>query len=322
MGLRIYLIKRILQAISLVLIVVIISFVLIHLAPGDPAIYLASEVATFEQIEAIRKQYGLDKPLYEQLCIYILNMFQGNLGISLIYNTPVLELIFRRIPATVILVLGGQLFGTTLGILVGVYAAKKYGSKVDLTLWMVSLALYSAPVFIMGLVYIYVFAVNLRWFPISGMMDITANYTGLRRSLDYLHHAILPILSLGLFWYAQTHGIVRSSLVEVMHEDYITAARVKGLDERTILYKHALRNALLPTITLIGIRFGFMFGGALMTETIFGWQGMGLLTYDAIQGRDYPLLMGIFIIVSISVVIATLVVDVIYALIDPRVRLA
>jgi peptide/nickel transport system permease protein len=319
-GLAQYALRRTLQMIPVVLAIIVINFTVVHLAPGDPAVMLAGEYATREYVQSIRETYGMDEPLPAQLVQYLAHVVQLDLGRSYSYNRPVLDVIADRIPNTLLLVISAQTLGVIIGSLLGTLAAKVYPSRTDAALSMTSLAMYSMPVFWLGLMMILIFAVRLRWFPTSGMFDVASEATGLAALPDLLRHMVLPVTTLMLGWTIPTFlRLQRASVIEVAREDFMTTARAKGLPESTVYFKHALRNALLPTVTMAGLYLGLTLTGAVLTESVFAWPGIGRLTYDAVLGRDYPLLMGIFILSSILVVMASLLTDIAYAFLDPRV---
>ncbi|HBY93956.1 MAG: ABC transporter permease [Ardenticatenaceae bacterium] len=322
MDIRTYVAGRVLQMIPVILLILVLNFFLIHLAPGDPALIMAGEWATDETVDAIREKYALDQPLMTQLGHYLLQTLKGDLGYSYDWDRPVIDLILTRIPATLLLVLTSQGLGITLGIVLGVIAARYAGTGIDAALTLSAAVLYSLPVFWLGLMMIVVFGIWLKWFPTSGMMSITGVRGGLPHIVDILHHLILPAISLMLVWVAPTFlRISRSSMIEVMHEEYITTARAKGLKERVVFFKHGLRNALLPSVTIIGLNLSLAMSGALLTETVFSWPGMGRLMFEAIFRRDYPLLMGIFLFSTIMVLFGTLLTDMCYRVLDPRLKL-
>lgn len=326
MRLRGYVTRRILEAVLIVFVIIILTFVIIHLAPGDPAQFLAGGFSystsggiSPEMVELVKKRYGLDKPLEEQLAIYLWRVLQGDLGISYYRRGTVLTNIVDRIPATLLLVLTGEIPAIAIGTLLGAYSAKKFASKTDAVLTILSSTLYSLPTFWVGLMLMVVFAFQLRWLPSSGMSTIGMPREGFTFILDTLQHLFLPALTLFIACLPLFVRMSRASVVEVMREDFITTARAGGLSENAVFYKHALRNALLPIITQAGLLLGFALTGVVLIETVFAWPGMGKLMFDAINQRDYPLVMGIFLFSSISVVIVTLVTDLVYVFLDPRV---
>ncbi len=313
--------KRILQAIPLIFLIVVINFAIIHLAPGDPVNYLIGEGYYDEEfVQMMRKHWGLDKPLYEQLFIHLGRLLRGDLGYSYFYRQPVLTLILERMPATLLLMVSAIVIGAIIGVLLGVYSSRKQHSPTDYSLTVLSLAGYSVPRFLIALVLLLVFGLWLGWFPISGMISLGRDYTGIDYIIDVLWHLALPVIALSTRFIALITRLTRTSMLEVLRQDFIVTARSKGLSEKTILYKHALKNALLPIITVIGINFGFTFSGAVLIETVFGWPGLGRLLYDSFYTRDYPIIMGMFVFVSVLVITVNLITDIIYAFIDPRIR--
>lgn len=317
--LGLYVARRLLQALPLALGVVIITFVLIHLAPGDPIYVLAGDGGSPSYYAAQRAYYGLDQPLLAQLGRYLLAILHGDFGYSFSYQQPALQVILSRAPATLLLMGSALLLSTTLGVLLGVVAAAHSGRRLDLGITGGTLAFYAMPVFWLGQIMIIIFAVWLKLFPVQGMVDVRASYTGLRHAADVLHHLALPALTLGLIELAVTARLTRTSMRETLGEDYVRTAKAKGLPRRQVLLGHALRNALLPVVTVVGGQIGVVLTGAALTETIFAWPGLGRLLLDATLNRDYPILMGIFILVSLTVVLANLAADLLYALLDPRV---
>jgi ABC-type dipeptide/oligopeptide/nickel transport system permease component len=316
-----YVLKRLLQAVPLLLGIVVVNFSLIHLAPGDPIVTLAGEFQTSpEFIDGLRRQYGLDKPIPVQLGLYLASVFKGDLGYSFAFKQPVLGVIVDRVPATVLLMGAALLYSTVLGVLFGVVSSKKQYSRTDHSITLLSLIGYSMPVFWLGQILLIGLALHLPLFPAQGMESLREAYTGWARAADILHHLILPGFALGLSYLAINTRFTRASMIEVMAQDYIRTARAKGLSETAITYKHALRNALLPLVTVTGLNFGFLLAGAVLTETVFAWPGLGRLMYDSIYTRDYPVLMGMFIIISVMVIAVNLVTDLVYSVLDPRIR--
>jgi peptide/nickel transport system permease protein len=315
-----YFVRRLLQAVPLVLGVLVITFVLIHLAPGDPITVLAGDGGNEAYYAEMRARYGLDRPLPEQLARYILAVLRADFGHSFSYQQPVYQVILSRVPATLLLMGAALAISTTLGLLLGVLAALRPRTPLDHGITAVVLTAYSMPVFWLGQLLIIVFAVHLGLFPVQGMISIRANHTGWRYVLDVLHHLALPAITLGLLQLALMVRLTRTSLRDALNEDFVRTARAKGLPERQVVLGHALRNALLPIVTVIGGQIGVLITGAALTETIFAWPGLGRLLLDATLNRDYPLLMAIFILVAVTVVVANLLTDLIYTLLDPRVR--
>jgi peptide/nickel transport system permease protein len=298
------------------------TFVLIHLAPGDPTYILAGEGGDAAYYAQVRAQYGLDRPLPEQLARYLLAAARGDFGYSFHYQQPVVGVILSRVPATLLLTGTALLWSTLLGLGLGVLGALRPRTPTDHGLAVLSLTFFSMPVFWLGQLLIILFAVGLKLFPVQGMVNVRADYTGLSHVGDVAHHLVLPALTLGLVQLAQTARLTRTSLREVMQEDFIRTARAKGLRERRVVLGHALRNALLPVVTVLGGQIGTLLTGAALTETIFAWPGLGRLLLDATLTRDYPVLMALFILVTTTVIVANLLTDLSYVLLDPRVRYA
>jgi peptide/nickel transport system permease protein len=307
------------QIIPVMLFIAVINFLLIHSAPGDPASALAGEGASQEFIDALRVEYGLDQPLINQLWTYLTTVATGDLGYSFGYRQKVVDIILEKLPATLLLVLASQIPAIVLGTLLGAYSARHYPSRIDSAITGVSLSLYAVPIFWSGLLLILVFAVWLRWLPASGMFSLLIPTEGLGRWLDIARHMALPATALFLYSLPQYVRLTRASVIEIMREDFITTARAIGYDENVVFFRHALRNALLPAVTVAGLSLSFVFAGALLTETVFGWPGMGRLMYEGVLKRDYPLLMGVFLVTSGLVLIISIITDLVYAKLDPRV---
>ena len=301
-----YLSRR-LAASALILIgVTMVTFALAFLMPADPVRQIAGRNASPQTVESIRHQLGLDRPVPMQYATYLGHLAQGDLGHSYIQKTDVGELIMSRLPATLLLMLGAIFFELAIGIPLGTFAAARRG-KTDRAIMIFAFAGVSTPQFVVGLVLLYLLAYLAGWFPMSG-------YGG-------LSHLILPALTLGIGgggWYAR---ILRSSLVEVLRQDYIRTARAKGLSERTIVITHALRNALLPIVAMIGLDIGTFMGGAVVVESVYGWPGIGQLAWQAIQRIDIPIIMGVTLVAAVAIVLGNLLADLVTPLIDPRIRL-
>lgn len=314
-----YIAKRLLQFIPSLLGIIIITFVIIHAAPGDPVYYLAGEFASAEYIEGLRVKLGVDKPLLEQFSIYLKTVLQGDLGYSLIYNEPVWDAIASRAPATILLGVTSLTIALAIGIILGVISARKPYSLVDNFVTTLAVLGYSLPLFWMGMMAILLFSLKLHWFPIGGLMTLRVQLTGIAYIVDILKHLILPSFCLGTIHFAIIARLTRSNMIEQLSQDYIMTARAKGLSERTVIFKHALKNALLPIITVTGLNMGLLLSGTVLIETVFSWPGLGRLMYDALFTRDYPMLMGMFIVVSTSVLVANLITDFVYTFFDPRI---
>ena len=316
-----YLLKRLLLSIPLLIGSITILFVLIHLAPGDPTDYIIGDVdVDQEYIDRLKVEMGLDKPLYVQLGIYLLKIASGDLGYSYVSSTPVFELILDRFPATLLLMGSQYILSIIFGIALGVISSRRPNMFLDNCITVFSLASFAIPVFWLGQMSILIFGYHLNWFPIQGMVNFREGYTGINYVFDVAYHLCLPLLTLTLYNFALILRLTRGSMLQINGQEFIKVARSKGLSERTILLKHALRNALLPVVTVIGLELRALIAGAVLTETVFAWPGLGRLTFDAIHARDYPLLMGMFIFICILVIIGNLMADLFYSVLDPRIR--
>lgn len=290
MGALRYLLSRLLQGLALVLAVVVLNFILVHAAPGDPVETIAGASGGMsEELQAeLRKQYGLDKPLPVQLGIYLGRVVTGDLGYSYFFNLPVSNLIAERVPATLLLVLTSVLAAFLIGTTLGVLSARRPNGWLSQMINVMSLVGFAAPVFWMGMLLIILLASVFPIFPVSGMRAIESSGKGWGDVLDVLHHLILPALTLGLVYLAQYSRLSRAAMLDVLGADYIRTARAKGLSDRAVLYKHALRNAVLPVITVLGLQFGNVLAGAIVVETVFNWPGLGRLAFESVLRRDYP----------------------------------
>jgi peptide/nickel transport system permease protein len=315
-----YLVRRLLQMVPLLLGIAALLFLLIQLAPGDPIVALAGEYGDAAYYDFMRAKFGLDKPVGEQLAIYLVNILQGDFGVSYRYGQPVLTVILSRLPATLLLMGSSLLLSSVLGILLGLLAARTPHSLSDLSINTLATAGYAIPVFWLAQMLILLLALHWDIFPVQGMTSARHRYEGLRYGADVLHHMALPVLALTVQQLALITRLTRTNLLEVLAQDYVRTAHAKGLPLWHVLRSHALRNALLPVLTVIGGRIGFMFTGAVLTETVFAWPGLGQLLISATLNRDFPILMGIFMLVSVAVLIANLITDIAYAIFDPRIR--
>lgn len=309
--------KRVLQVIPVIFAILIINFTLIRLAPGDPAIAMAGEWASWEYIDKVRHEWGLDKPLHEQFVMFLVGIMTNNLH-SLTYNRPVFPLVLERMWVTIIFMFSSEAIAIGIGIAAGAYAAKKHGTKADRGISITMIGLISLPSFWVGLMLVLALGINLRWFPAAGLFPFEAE-TGVDYVLNLLWHCVLPVLTMVLWITPIFQRFTKASVMDVMNEEFITTARAKGLTENTVFFKHALRNATLPIITMAGLWFGYALTGAVLIESVFSWPGMGNFLYSAILNRDYPLLMGIYTITSAWMILSVLVTDIAYAYLDPRV---
>lgn len=315
---------RILQSLGLILAVIVLNFLLVHLAPGDAidALSAGSENSA-EVTERLREQYGLDEPVTTQLLTYVGNVVQGDLGVSIANNNqPVTELIAERIWPTVLLSLSALAFAILLGTFVGTLAARRPESGFSHGTTIFALVGFSMPVFWTGILLLIVFSVRLGWFPVSGMEDLRFKGGWVAKQWDVAMHLVLPALSLGLIYIAAYSRLSRASMLEVLESDYVRTARAKGLGERSVLFKHALRNGIIPIVTVMGLQFGAIVSGAILVETVFAWPGVGRLAFEAVVERDTNVLLGVLFLVSLTVIIANLLTDLVYRLIDPRIRVS
>jgi peptide/nickel transport system permease protein len=319
-----YTLTHVLQGLALVVAVVVLNFVLVHAAPGDPVETIAGASGGMsDALKAqLRTQYGLDRPLPVQLGVYLDKVVHGDLGHSYFFNLSVAGLIGERLPATLLLVLTAVLIAFVVGTTLGVLASKKPNGWLSQAITVLSLVGFAAPVFWMGMMLVILFAAVLPIFPVAGMRDIDASGGGLKGVLDVLHHLVLPALTLALVYLAQYSRLARASMLDVLGSDYIRTARAKGLADRVVLYKHALRNAVLPVVTLLGLQFGNVIAGAILVETVFNWPGLGRLAFDSVLRRDYPTILGVLLFSAIVVVVMNLLTDLAYRLIDPRIKTA
>jgi peptide/nickel transport system permease protein len=318
-----YLIRRLTQAIPIVFGIVVLNFLLLQLAPGDAADVLAGEAgsATPEYMAQLRGRFGLDQPVYIQLLLYIGNVVTLNLGFSFRHNMPVLELILGRLWPTLLLMGTTLVVSVSVGVLLGLLAATRVHSWGDNLISILAIIAYATPLFWIGLMLIVLFSINLGWFPASGMETVAAFYEGWDRVVDIAWHLVLPALTLSFFYLALYARLMRATVLEQQGMDYVTTAEAKGLTERQITFRHILRNAILPVVTMVGIQLGSLLGGSVIVESVFGWPGLGLLAYQSLFARDFNLLLGIFFFSACLVVIVNLLVDLLYVALDPRIEI-
>lgn len=312
-----YLVKRLLSVIPLILIISILAFALVHAMPGDPLDMMINPAITGAELELQREKLGLNGTLTDQYIAWLGQVFQGNLGYSISSGRQVTELLAERIPATLMLMGLSLLIGLAIAIPVGVYSARKPYSKLDYLFTGFTLCGISIPNFFLGLALIYIVSVKLNLLP-TGMMTTPGQPFSVG---DLLLHLILPCTMLGVQNSAQYTRYMRSNMMEVLRQDYVRTARAKGTREHAVVYRHALRNAIMPIITLLGMSLPQMFGGAVITEQIFSWPGIGRLMVQSVTGRDYPVLMALIMITAVLVVLGNLLSDLLYAVVDPRVKL-
>lgn len=348
-----YIMRRLVLLIPVLLGIIIITFAMLRLIPGDPARIMLGEHATIDQVARFRERMGLDQPMIVQFGRYMSDVVRLDFGRAIATNRPVLEEVGQRLPATFELTMGAMIFALLLGISAGIVAAYRHNSIIDVGVMFVALIGVSMPIFWLGLVLMYIFGFKLQWLPPSGRLTVgvellpmaqawgldslsgfwrdfldffsgfyvlnallTGNWTAL---WDVIKHLILPSVALGSIPMAIIARMTRSSLLEVLGEDYIRTARAKGLHERWVLFRHAMKNALLPIVTIVGLQMGFLLGGAILTETIFSWPGLGRLVVNRILARDYPAVQGSVTFIALIFVLVNLIVDVSYAYLDPRI---
>jgi peptide/nickel transport system permease protein len=317
--------RRLTSALFTIVLIALINFVLFRAMPGSPerVILRGTPNVTQAQLEAARQRWGLDKPVFpDQFASYVRSTVSGDLGYSFIARgQTVTAVLGQRIWPTLILFGLGEILAIGIGLALGAYSGWRRGGIVDYVGNGISLVLYSTPYFVLGMAFLLIFATTLRWFPTFGMLTAGATYPGLwERFLDFAAHLTLPLITVAIGLVGQYAIVMRSSIVETLAEDYVTTARGMGLRDGRILRHHALPNALLPTVSLIAINLGYVVAGAITLEVVFNWPGLGTLTVEALTARDYPVLQGVFLLLGVSVVLANLVADLVYAALDPRVR--
>jgi peptide/nickel transport system permease protein len=322
MNLFMHMVRQVANAIGLLFAVLVLNFCLIHAAPGDPAMVIAGEMggASADVMAALRVKYGLDKSLFEQLFTYISKVLTGDLGYSYYFNEPVVGLIAQRIPATLYLVISALVISISIGTLLGVISARKPNGLFSQGVTVISLAGYAAPVFWTGLMLLLLFGSVWPILPVTGMTDVARPKVGFAHFLDIVQHLILPSTTLALVFIAQYSRLARVNMIDALSADYVRTARAKGLPEAVVIGKHALRNTLIPIVTVAGLQFGHLFAGAVLVETVFSWPGMGRLVFDSILRRDYPTLLAVLFFSAVLVMAANIITDLIYRLIDPRIR--
>jgi peptide/nickel transport system permease protein len=312
---------RLAQAVPLLLGIIVVNFLLIALAPGDPvAVLLGEYPAPQAYVAQLRQRFGLDQPLLVRLGRYVASVLRGDLGFSFAYRLPVARLVVERLSNTLILMGTAMTLAAVAGVLLGVTAARRPYSRLDSSATGLALVGYSIPEFWLGQLLVLLFAVTLAWLPAQGIRTTRDTYTGLAALVDLGRHLILPAAALSFRYIALIARITRAAMLEVMSQDFILAARARGADEGRVLWRHGLRNAAIPVVTVIGYNFAFIVAGSALVETVFGWPGVGRLLFDAILQRDTPVLLGVLLIVSATVVVVNLFTDIVYALLDPRVR--
>jgi len=322
-----YIIRRLLQLVPVIIGISIVVFMIVHLAPGDPILMMLGEDATPEDYARLQRIYGFDRPIHEQYLRWAGNALQGNLGVSIRQGAPVSTLIYSRLPATIELAFVSVVLAVLLGVPLGVLAAIKRQTPVDFFSMIVALLGVSMPGFWVALMLLTYVALNVGWIPMfgrggsifNGFWQLITTFDG-SELYDGLRYVMLPAISIGTAMMAIITRLTRSSLLEILGRDYIRTARAKGLTERVVVFKHGLRNALLPVVTVVGIQFGAMLGGAVITETVFAWPGAGRLIVNAIQQRDFPIVQGGVLMMALIFTLVNLTVDLSYAVLNPRIR--
>lgn len=310
-----YIIKRLLSLIPVLFVVAVVVFLIIHITPGDPASVMLGPEASPREVAELREELGLNLPLYQQFTSWLAGVVQGDFGWSIFMNEPVLQSFFSHLGPTLSLAIFAQLLAVVLAIPFGVIAAKRRGTIIDQTFMGGSLIGISVPSFLLGLLLILLFAVQLRWLPVAGYKPLNAGF------FLHIRYLILPAIALGAMQAALIARMTRSSMLDILNANYIKTARSKGLKEKIIIYKHALRNAFIPILTVIGQTFGTLVAGAAVVETVFNIPGIGQLIVNSVERRDFAVIQGTILLVAISYVLINLVVDLLYGVIDPRVRL-
>ena len=321
-----YVIRRLLLTVVVIIGVTFLTFISIHLA-GDPTLFYVSERASKEERLEARAKLGFDRPLPEQYFSFLFNLARGDTGNSLQHRVPAFDVVMERMPATLELTIGGFLLSTIVAFPIGVIAATKRGTMTDGTLMLGAMFGQSMPSFWLGLMFILFFGVTLRWMPISGhvpflkpLLDGNAGLA-LANLPNAIRYLIMPVVTVSVFSIARNSRLIRSAVLEVLKQDYVVTARAKGLNERTVLVRHAIRNALIPIVTVLALQFGFLLSGVIVTETVFSWPGVGRLVFDAISNRDVPLVQTAVVLLAILFVGINLFVDLLYGVLDPRIRL-
>jgi len=317
-----YLVRKVLQLVALLFAVVVFNFLLFRVLPGDPIqLYARSGRLTPEVVDQLRSVFGLDKPLWQQFVIYLQGLLHGDLGFSYTYRRPVSSIIGERLLNTLVLLTAATLLVTVIGIFLGVWAASRRASKADNTTVISSLVLWSMPTFWTGMLLLFAFGVWFHVLPTTGISTPLAAYTSpLGPVQDVARHLVLPTITLVLVDIGQFVLITRSSLVDVLTEDFVTTAKAKGMSKRRVVWGHAVRNGMLPVVTATALYVGIVVGGAIQVETVFSWPGMGELTYEAVLRRDYPVLEACFLLFAVTVIMANFLADLLYRVLDPRVK--
>lgn len=314
--------RRLFQIVTLILGVIVMNFTLIQMAPGSLLDIMTSEqqVTDPATLERMKQLYGLDQSPIVQLLRYIWSVFSFDLGYSYRQNAPVLDIIMAQLPSTLLLMLTALGVAVTLGMIAGVIASVKVNTAWDVVISLAAVFFFAAPTFWLGIMLIIFFSVQLDWLPVGGMTTIGAQYSPFGHVVDVLQHLILPALSLGLFYAAIYTRVMRASMLEVFSLDFVRTARAKGLSKTRVVIAHVFRNALLPVVTLLGLQLGTVLGGSVVIEAVFSWPGIGSLMLDSVMSRNYPVVLGVFVLSAVVVTVANLLVDLAYYRLDPRIR--
>ena len=314
-------VNRLVYAFVLLFAVLVLNFTLMHLAPGDVADTISQSMggADEELLIEIRKDYGLDQPYYQQLATYIGKVLRFDLGHSFFFNEPVSKLVLERIPATLLLVITAQILALLLGVLLGVYSARKPNGIMSHFVTFFALFGYSAPVFWTGILLLIAFSLQIPLFPVAGMRDVTIEGNLWVHAIDVMKHMVLPVVTLASIFLALYSRLARATMIETLGTDFVRTARAKGLPERQVVYKHALRNSLSPVVTLAGLQFSAVVSGAVLVEAVFSWPGLGTLAFQSIIARDTPTILGILFFSALVVIIGNLLTDLALRFVDPRV---
>ncbi len=321
MGIKGFILRKVTAAVLTIAVIICANFFIFRMTPGDPVRMMFRDPrVSVENLALMKEKFGLDKPLSGQFAAYVRNLIKGDLGVSFSHRRPVLEVLASKIPNTLLLVVTSLGIAVLLGVTLGAISGWRTGTKLDTFILTASVTMYSIPTFALGIILLLIFAYMFAIFPLGGIVTPASGYEGINHIKDVAWHMFLPALSIVIWYIGEYVLLTRSSMIDVMGQEYITTARAKGLRKFKIIKNHALRNALLPVITITGVNLGFAVAGVIEAETVFSWPGVGRLAYDAVSTRDYPLLQGVFLIFAFSVVLANLAIDLIYGFVDPRIR--
>ncbi len=316
-----FLIKRAAQLLPVVIVIIVFNFVIMHAAPGDPIYYLIGNAPVSQEfVDNLREEFGLDKPLYQQLLTYFKQVAHADFGRSLIFRQPVIDVILARLPNTLLLMGTTFFVSFFFGVFFGVIAAHRSGEALDVGISVISVIGYAIPIFWLGQMLMLLFSLKLNLFPSHGMISLRSTNMSLPDTFtSILHHLVLPVCTVAPFFIAQIARLTKANMLEVLRQDYITVARSRGISEGILIFKHALKNSIAPVITIMGLNMRMLITGAVLTETVFGWPGLGRLTYESLCARDYPVLLGLLAFTGTIVIVANLLVDIIYTILNPKI---